>query len=80
MWLSPNRQGPPMQPLWGWADSPWLQVVLVTLPGCDVEGIQAEVRRQTEALPRGSTVQQALANSAVILARDAREAAAISNT
>ena len=56
-----------------------LQVVLIALPGCDVDAIQAEVHRQTEQLPRGSTVEQALSHSAVILARSAQEAASISN-
>ncbi|KAK9797101.1 hypothetical protein WJX73_010226 [Symbiochloris irregularis] len=55
------------------------QVVLVALPGCDVDGIQAEVQRQTEQLPRGNTVMQALSHSAVVLARSRQEAASISN-
>ena len=56
-----------------------MQVVLVALPGCDVDGIQAEVQRQTDQLPRGNTVMQALSHSAVVLARSHEEAASISN-
>ena len=56
-----------------------LQVVLVTLPGTDVQGILAEVQRQTDQLPRGSTVQAALVNSSVVQTRSREEAAFISN-
>ena len=55
------------------------QVVLVTLPGTDVQGILDEVQRQTEQLPRGSTVQAALVNSSVVQAASREEAAFISN-
>ena len=54
-------------------------MVLVTLPGTDVHGILAEVQRQTEQLPRGSTVQAALVNSSVVQTRSQQEAAFISN-
>lgn len=54
-------------------------MVLVTLPGTDVHGILAEVQRQTEQLPRGSTVQAALVNSSVVQTSSQQEAAFISN-
>ena len=56
-----------------------MQVVLVTLPGTDVEGIVAEVHRQTGQLPRGSTVEAALSHSCVVQARSREDAASISN-
>ena len=55
------------------------QVVLVTLPGTDVPGILHEVQRQTDQLPRGSTVQAALMNSSVVQTSSREEAAHISN-
>ena len=56
-----------------------MQVVLVTLPGTDVDGIVKEVHRQTAQLPRGSTVEAALSHSCVVQASSQQEAASISN-
>lgn len=40
-----------------------LQVVLVALPGADVNAIEHEVSRQCDALPRNETAKRALAHS-----------------
>ena len=56
-----------------------MQVVLVTLPGTDVDGIVKEVHRQTAQLPRGSTVEAALSHSCVVRASSREDAASISN-
>jgi hypothetical protein len=44
----------------------YMQVVLVALPGVDLEAVQGEVDRQCDALPRGDTARQALAHSAIV--------------
>lgn len=43
-----------------------LQVVLVALPGLDLEAVQEEVNRQCDALPRGDIARQALSHSCVV--------------
>ena len=55
------------------------QVVLVALPGVDVEALVAEVTRQAEALPRGATAFKALDHSCVVKVRSKEEAASFSN-
>ena len=55
------------------------QVVLVTLPGVDVEGLTAEVMRQCDALPRRDFTQQALTHSYVIEVDSKEEACRFSN-
>ena len=55
------------------------QVVLVALPGVDVEALVAEVTRQAEALPRGATAFKALDHSCVVKVRSREEAASFSN-
>lgn len=47
--------------------NPRLQVVLVALPGVDLDAVQSEVDRQCDALPRGDTARQALSHSCVVL-------------
>jgi len=42
------------------------QVVLVALPGVDLEAVQGEVKRQCDALPRGDIARQALSHSCVV--------------
>lgn len=42
------------------------QVVLVALPGVDLEAVQREVDAQCDALPRGDTARQALSHSCVV--------------
>jgi histidinol dehydrogenase len=45
----------------------WLwQVVLVALPGVDLDAVEAEVQRQCDELPRGETARLALTHSYVI--------------
>ena len=41
-------------------------MVLVALPGVDLEAVQGEVDRQCDALPRGDTARQALSHSAIV--------------
>ena len=55
------------------------QVVLVALPGVDVEALIAEVTKQAEALPRGATAFKALDHSCVVKVRSKEEAASFSN-
>jgi histidinol dehydrogenase len=56
-----------------------LQVVLVALPGLDVDALDAEVRRQAAVLPRGDTACAALKHSYVVTVADQAEAIAFSN-
>ncbi|KAI8469321.1 MAG: histidinol dehydrogenase [Monoraphidium minutum] len=53
------------------------QVVLLALPGVDLDAVQMEVARQCDALPRSETARKALAHSCVVSGRD--EACRISN-
>uniref|UniRef100_A0A7S0RS36 histidinol dehydrogenase n=1 Tax=Pyramimonas obovata TaxID=1411642 RepID=A0A7S0RS36_9CHLO len=55
------------------------QVVLVALPGVDLEGIAAEVETQRAALPRGDIAAQALAHSFVVEVDSKETAAKFSN-
>eukprot|EP00884_Botryococcus_braunii_P018831 jgi/Botrbrau1/5631/Bobra.55_1s0020.1 len=55
------------------------QVVLVALPGVDIEAVQAEVQRQCDALPRGETARRALSHSCIVQVRSREEAAEYSN-
>jgi len=50
------------------------QVVLVALPGVDLDAVEAEVQRQCDELPRGDTAKLALTHSYVIKV-DSKEAA-----
>jgi histidinol dehydrogenase len=42
------------------------QVVLVAVPGVDLDAVRAEVYRQCEALPRGSIARKALEHSYIV--------------
>ena len=44
------------------------QVVLVALPGVDIEKIEAEVQAQCDALPRNEVARQALSHSCIVMA------------
>eukprot|EP00195_Chlamydomonas_chlamydogama_P013633 CAMPEP_0202892308 /NCGR_PEP_ID=MMETSP1392-20130828/2041_1 /ASSEMBLY_ACC=CAM_ASM_000868 /TAXON_ID=225041 /ORGANISM="Chlamydomonas chlamydogama, Strain SAG 11-48b" /LENGTH=441 /DNA_ID=CAMNT_0049576205 /DNA_START=195 /DNA_END=1520 /DNA_ORIENTATION=+ len=55
------------------------QVVLVALPGVDLAGLQAEVRRQCDALPRNETARKALSHSYVVQVSSREEACSFSN-
>lgn len=55
------------------------QVILVTTSANLIPQIQEEVKRQTDYLSRKEIIIQALAKSAIILAKDINEAFAISN-
>lgn len=46
-----------------------LQVVLVALPGVDIEALQREVEKQCAALPRNETARKALSHSYVVKVR-----------
>ena len=56
-----------------------MQVVLVALPGVDLDAVESEVQRQCDALPRGATAAQALAHSCIVRVSGRDEAAAFSN-
>ncbi len=43
-----------------------MQVVLVALPGLDLEEVQNEVDKQCDALPRGGVARLALSHSCVV--------------
>lgn len=45
------------------------QVVLLALPGVDLDAVQMEVSRQCDALPRSDTARKALAHSCVVTVR-----------
>lgn len=55
------------------------QVVLVALPGVDLEAVEAELQQQTDALPRSAIARQALAHSCIVRVSGREEAAAFSN-
>lgn len=55
------------------------QVVLVTMPGVDVEGLKAEVERQCNELPRRDFTMQALTHSYLIEVDSKEEAIKFSN-
>eukprot|EP00246_Nothoceros_aenigmaticus_P016011 TRINITY_DN69_c0_g1_i1.p1 TRINITY_DN69_c0_g1~~TRINITY_DN69_c0_g1_i1.p1 ORF type:complete len:330 (+),score=49.92 TRINITY_DN69_c0_g1_i1:204-1193(+) len=55
------------------------QVVLVAVGDVDIAAIQAEVERQTNALPRGDIAAKALQNSFSIVVPDMEAAASFSN-
>jgi len=55
------------------------QVVLVALPGVDLEAVQREVDAQCDALPRGDTARQALSHSCVVRVDSQAEAVEFSN-
>jgi histidinol dehydrogenase len=48
------------------------QVVLLALPGVDLDAVQMEVARQCDALPRSETARKALAHSCVVRVRAGR--------
>ncbi|KAK9823498.1 hypothetical protein WJX72_003184 [[Myrmecia] bisecta] len=55
------------------------QVVLVALPGVDLEAVEAEVEKQCNALPRGQAARQALSHSSIVIVGSRQEAAEFSN-
>jgi histidinol dehydrogenase len=55
------------------------QVVLVALPGLDLDALTAEVASQTAALPRSETVTAALSHSYIVTVSGREEAVAFSN-
>jgi len=55
------------------------QVVLVTLPGVDIEATIAEVEKQRAALPRGDLALSALSHSFIVKVDDKETAALFSN-
>ncbi|KIY92249.1 histidinol dehydrogenase [Monoraphidium neglectum] len=55
------------------------QVVLLALPGVDLDAVQMEVSRQCDALPRSDTARKALAHSCVVTVSGKEEACRISN-
>jgi len=55
------------------------QVVLVTLPGVDIEAIHAEVERQRALLPRGDIASEALSHSFVVQVDSKETACKFSN-
>lgn len=48
------------------ASASCVQVVLVALPGVDLDTVQSELDRQCDALPRGDTARHALSHSCVV--------------
>jgi histidinol dehydrogenase len=61
------------------AFAPAIKVVLVALPGVDLEAVEAEVERQCRSLPRGDIARQALSHSGIVEVETREEAAAFSN-
>lgn len=55
------------------------QVVLLTLPGTDVQAISREVTKQCDALPRNTTARKALTHSYVIQCSSTQQAIDFSN-
>ena len=45
-------------------------MVLVALPGLDLQGVQAELDKQCNALPRNDVARKALAHSFAVLVGD----------
>ena len=59
---------------------PWrMQVVLVALPGVDLEAVKAEVERQCNDLPRSEAASKALSHSCIVSVSSQQEAADFSN-
>ena len=58
---------------------PSSQVILLALPGTNVENIQSEVARLCALLPRSSTAEKAIANSCILQCQSKAEAINISN-
>lgn len=56
-----------------------LQVVLLAMPGTDVDAIQSAVESQCAALPRGEVAAQALTHSCVVRVSSKQQAAELSN-
>lgn len=55
------------------------QVVLLALPGVDVEGIQQEVEKQCNLLPRAEVTRRALSHSCILKVESKEAAAEFSN-
>jgi len=55
------------------------QVVLLALPGVDLDGVQQEVDKQCNALPRNETARKALSHSCIVQVSSKEEACKISN-
>lgn len=55
------------------------QVVLLAMPGTDVDAIQTAVETQCAALPRGDVAAQALTHSCVVRVSSKQQAAELSN-
>jgi histidinol dehydrogenase len=55
------------------------QVILVALPGVDVEGIQLELEKQCSLLPRAEVTRRALSHSCIVEVDSKEEAASFSN-
>lgn len=55
------------------------QVVLLALPGVDLDAVQRQVDVQCNALPRGNVARQALSHSCVVQVSGQQEAVALSN-
>lgn len=55
------------------------QVVLLALPGVDLDAVQMELSRQCDALPRAETARRALAHSCVVQVSGRDEAVRVSN-
>jgi len=54
-------------------------VVLLALPGLDLDAVRAELAAQTAALPRAGAARAALAHSCIVRVPDEAAAAALSN-
>jgi histidinol dehydrogenase len=55
------------------------QVVLVALPGLDLEALSSEIAAQTDALPRADIAMAALSHSYIVTVADRRQAVSFSN-
>lgn len=55
------------------------QAILVALPGVDVDGIQTEIQKQCDMLPRAEVTRKALAHSRIIRVDSLQAAADFSN-
>ena len=58
---------------------PFLQVILVALPGLTPQAVEAELKKQLAELPRLKAVTSAFHHSAIVQAKDRAEAVAFSN-
>lgn len=56
------------------------QAILVALPGVDVQGIQREIERQCDVLPRAEVTKKALCHSRIIRVESIEAAASFSNS